>query len=152
MLSLSTIVTAQDDYVVADRNKPQNPELVDFGLSGFVIKKRDTKGRLYKRGQSSGKGTFFSPNRGSCGWKNSKNDLVVAVNEKDMGNKKKGGRNVNCGRLVEIVNDAGKKVRAKVVDTCPGCGKGDLDLSPAAFIKLAPFSKGVVKIQWKYVN
>lgn len=117
LLNLSTMVVAQDDYVVADRNKPQNPQLVDFGLSGFIMKKRDTNSKLYKRGQNSGKGTFFSPNRGSCGWKNSKDDLIVAVNEKDMGNKKKGGRNVNCGRLIEISNNDGKKVKVKVVDT-----------------------------------
>lgn len=73
---------------------------------------------LRKRGaQNSGKGTFFSPNRGSCGWENTSDDLIVAVNEADMGNKKKSGKNVNCGRLVEIVNAAGKKVRAKVADT-----------------------------------
>lgn len=66
---------------------------------------------------NSGEGTFFSPNRGSCGWKNTGDDLIVAVNAADMGNKKKSGKNVNCGRMVEIVNSAGKTVTAKVSDT-----------------------------------
>lgn len=65
-----------------------------------------------------GKGTFFSPNRGSCGWKNTKNDLVVAVNAPDMANKKhQSDENPNCGRMVEIVNASGDKVKAQVADT-----------------------------------
>ncbi|OAD02818.1 hypothetical protein MUCCIDRAFT_133817, partial [Mucor lusitanicus CBS 277.49] len=99
-----------------------------------------------------GKGTFFSPNRGSCGWKNTKNDLIVAVNAPDMANKKHASdENPNCGRMVEIVNASGDKVKAQVADTCPECSKGDLDLSPAAFIKLAPFKQGIVKIRWRYL-
>ncbi|CAO0791426.1 unnamed protein product [Mucor circinelloides] len=101
---------------------------------------------------NAGKGTFFAPNRGSCGWKNTKNDLIVAVNAKDMANKKhKSDENPNCGRMVEIVNASGDKVKAQVADTCPECSKGDLDLSPAAFIKLAPFKQGIVKIRWRYL-
>ncbi|KAL7334287.1 hypothetical protein PS15p_203074 [Mucor circinelloides] len=101
---------------------------------------------------NAGKGTFFAPNRGSCGWKNTKNDLIVAVNAKDMANKKhKSDENPNCGRMVEIVNASGDKVKAQVADTCPECSKGDLDLSPAAFIKLAPFKQGIVKIRWRYM-
>ncbi|KAK4516633.1 killer toxin resistant protein [Mucor velutinosus] len=101
---------------------------------------------------NAGKGTFFSPNRGSCGWKNTKNDLIVAVNAPDMANKKhKSDENPKCGRMVEVVNAAGDKVKAQVADTCPECSKGDLDLSPAAFIKLAPFKQGIVKIRWRYL-
>ncbi|GAN09254.1 riboflavin aldehydeforming enzyme [Mucor ambiguus] len=101
---------------------------------------------------NAGKGTFFSPNRGSCGWKNTKNDLIVAVNAPDMANKKhKSDENPNCGRMVEIANESGDKVMAQVADTCPECSKGDLDLSPAAFIKLAPFKQGIVKIRWRYL-
>jgi len=67
---------------------------------------------------NAGKGTFFAPNRGSCGWKNTKNDLIVAVNAKDMANKKhKSDENPNCGRMVEIVNASGDKVKAQVADT-----------------------------------
>lgn len=67
---------------------------------------------------NAGKGTFFSPNRGSCGWKNTKNDLIVAVNAPDMANKKHASdENPNCGRMVEIVNASGDKVKAQVADT-----------------------------------
>ena len=90
-------------------------------------KKRHSKHTKNKHNQEShdskdypnaGKGTFFSPNRGSCGWKNSKNDLIVAVNAPDMANKKhRSDENPNCGRMVEIVNASGDKVKAQVADT-----------------------------------
>ncbi|CAO3619144.1 unnamed protein product [Mucor hiemalis] len=135
---------------------PLTTEMVDFGKTGFLFKKRDIEPESFmnrkiakrqsKSGYSnSGKGTFFTPNKGSCGWKNTEKDLIVAVSGG-------GGKNPNCGRMVEIVNAAGSKVKAKVVDTCPSCGKGDLDMSPAAFRKLAPYSQGIVKIQWKYTS
>ncbi|KAI9362374.1 RlpA-like double-psi beta-barrel-protein domain-containing protein-containing protein [Pilaira anomala] len=101
---------------------------------------------------NSGTATFFTPNVGSCGWKNKPSDLIVAVNGKDMKNASgKSNKNPLCGKMVEVTNSSGKKIRAKIVDTCPGCSKGDLDLSPAAFSKLAPLSKGILKIKWRYV-
>lgn len=41
-------------------------------------------------------------------------------------------------------------VRVKIVDTCPPCVKGDVDLSPAAFGKIADFAAGRVKISWSW--
>lgn len=107
-----------------DWNMPLTTELVDFGKTGFLFK-RDAEPesflnkKMMKRGgksgyPNSGKGTFFTPNKGSCGWKNSENDLIVAVSGG-------GGKNPNCGRTVEIVNAAGSKVKAKVVDTVRPC-------------------------------
>lgn len=45
----------------------------------------------------------------------------------------------------------GKGVDVTVVDSCPGCGRDDIDLSPAAFKKLAPLSQGVVQVTWKFL-
>lgn len=112
-----------------DWNMPLTTEpLVDFGKSGFLFKKREedvaptptpqSRERHVARKASSysnsGRGTFFSPNQGSCGWKNTKNDLIVAISSKGQSTSKK---SPNCGRMVEIVNSAGKKVHAKVVDS-----------------------------------
>lgn len=41
-------------------------------------KKQDDSGYYHP---NSGKDTFFSSSRGFCGWKNSKSDLIVAVND-----------------------------------------------------------------------
>ncbi|KAI7906866.1 RlpA-like double-psi beta-barrel-protein domain-containing protein-containing protein [Cokeromyces recurvatus] len=100
-----------------------------------------------------GVATFYSPDKGSCGWRNTKDDLIAAVNKDDMDNKKhESDKNPNCGRMIEIENNKGDTVKVKVVDTCPGCKKGSLDLSPAAFIKLASYKQGVVPIKWKYLD
>lgn len=40
-----------------------------------------------------------------------------------------------------------------IMDTCPGChGEYDLDLSPAAFNKLANPDVGRIKISWEFVE
>lgn len=61
-----------------------------------------------------------------------------------------------CGKLVEItVVDTARgltsqSVTARVVDRCAGCRSGDIDLSPAAFDKIAKPSEGRVKVTWKF--
>jgi expansin (peptidoglycan-binding protein) len=42
-------------------------------------------------------------------------------------------------------------VVVRIVDLCPGCGLGDLDLSMTAFAKIAPLSRGRVPITWHFV-
>ena len=48
-----------------------------------------------------------------------------------------------CGRELKVTYEK-KSVTVQVVDTCPAasCNVGSLDLSPAAFAKLAPLSVG----------
>ena len=54
-----------------------------------------------------------------------------------------------CGRNMVVKAPNGKKVTVKVVDTCPGCAPGSVDLSPAAFKKLASLDVGRIHgISW----
>jgi rare lipoprotein A (peptidoglycan hydrolase) len=46
----------------------------------------------------------------------------------------------------------GKQVVVKIVDTCPGCQKTSLDLSPAAFNKLEHPDVGLLDITWEFVS
>ena len=48
-----------------------------------------------------------------------------------------------CGRKMKVTY-GGKSVVVKVADTCPAneCTVGSVDMSPAAFKKLAPLSVG----------
>ncbi|KAL0080083.1 RlpA-like double-psi beta-barrel-protein domain-containing protein-containing protein [Phycomyces blakesleeanus] len=55
-----------------------------------------------------------------------------------------------CGRYVKVNGPNGTSVRVKIVDTCPGCASGDLDLSPAAFTKLADLGVGRININWNW--
>jgi hypothetical protein len=47
--------------------------------------------------------------------------------------------------------DQGRTVEATVEDTCPGCSQYSIDLSPAAFKKLAPLDAGRIKVTWEYI-
>lgn len=62
----------------------------------------------------------------------------------------KNGANPNnnplCGKYINVHGPNGS-VRVKIVDTCPPCAFGDVDLSPAAFGKIGDFVKGRVSKQ-----
>ncbi|CAE6440803.1 unnamed protein product [Rhizoctonia solani] len=92
---------------------------------------------------NSGRGTWYNPSvgTGACGWRNKDSELVVALGPSKYKKVKK------CGQSI-TVKSGGKSVNVKVVDLCPSCGGGSLDLSPAAFKKLAPLSKGVIQVTW----
>jgi expansin (peptidoglycan-binding protein) len=55
-----------------------------------------------------------------------------------------------CGECVAVSGPNGK-VTVKIVDLCPGCESGHLDLSAQAFAKIAPLSAGRVPITWQVV-
>ncbi|KAF9177460.1 hypothetical protein BGZ51_007550 [Haplosporangium sp. Z 767] len=95
-------------------------------------------------GKFSGRGTWYTGTLGSCGTPFGPNDMVVAMNAPQMGNK------ALCGKSVKI-SYGGKTVQARVTDTCPSCSSGALDLNQPVFEKLAPLDKGVIDISWEFV-
>ncbi|KAL1932335.1 hypothetical protein VTP01DRAFT_9391 [Rhizomucor pusillus] len=99
----------------------------------------------------SGDGTFYTVGLGSCGISNTDKDLVAALNAPQMGSSSNPNSNKNCGRKAQVEGPKGK-VTVKIVDTCPPCQKGDLDLSPAAFGKIADYAQGRVPIKWKFIS
>ncbi|KAI7871271.1 RlpA-like double-psi beta-barrel-protein domain-containing protein-containing protein [Spinellus fusiger] len=103
---------------------------------------------LSKRG-FSGDGTFYTVGLGSCGTDDSDSELVAALNAPQMSNGANPNSNPNCGRRAVVTGPKGT-VTVKVVDTCPPCKAGDLDLSPAAFGKIADFNAGRVHITWNW--
>jgi len=62
--------------------------------------------------------------------------------------------NTGCGKYVAVSNSTGTTVTALVVGACSGCSGGDIALSPALFVKLAPLGKidGSIQVTWKYVS
>ncbi|ORZ25876.1 RlpA-like double-psi beta-barrel-protein domain-containing protein-containing protein [Absidia repens] len=101
-------------------------------------------------GSNSGRGTFYNPNLGSCGKTNSDSEMVVALNAPDMANGANSNNNPKCGEKIEIHYES-KSVVATIVDTCPSCDKGALDMSPAVFAALADLDLGVIKVTWDYI-
>ena len=47
-----------------------------------------------------------------------------------------------CGRQMVVTGPDGRSVTVTVVDTCPGCLPGSVDLTPTAFQQLASLDVG----------
>lgn len=91
-----------------------------------------------------GQGTYYSADgTGNCSFDASPGDLLVAaMNEEQYGNAEL------CGACVAVQGPRGE-VTVRIVDRCPGCKRGDLDLSPQAFERIAPLSAGRVPVAWR---
>ncbi|KAG8731802.1 hypothetical protein FRC11_002239 [Ceratobasidium sp. 423] len=75
--------------------------------------------------------------KGACGSYNHNDEHIVAIGKPLWDSTQgRGGASTLCGRTA-TVKWRGKSVRVRVVDECPVCGYNDIDLSPAAFQKLA---------------
>jgi len=57
---------------------------------------------------------------------------------------------VACGACVRILGPKGTVV-LKIVDECPECKFGDIDMTTAVFPQLAQMKDGRIKIKWQYV-
>jgi expansin (peptidoglycan-binding protein) len=96
--------------------------------------------------EASGEGTYYDADgTGNCSFDASPNDLLVAaMNAADYNTA------AWCGACLEVSGPNGSVV-VRVVDQCPGCAHGDLDLSPQAFQMLSPLSAGRIPITWHEV-
>jgi expansin (peptidoglycan-binding protein) len=56
-----------------------------------------------------------------------------------------------CGGYLQVSGPGGS-VRVKVIDQCPDCAAGHVDLSEAAFARLAPLSAGLVSVSYAAVT
>ncbi|CAG8783498.1 13619_t:CDS:2, partial [Acaulospora morrowiae] len=53
-----------------------------------------------------------------------------------------------CGKCILVSGPKGS-VKVKVVDKCPVCKSGDVDMSSTAFKQIADMDDGRVSITWK---
>ncbi len=94
----------------------------------------------------NGRATYYAADgSGACGFDPSPNDLNVAA----MDQSEWAGSAV-CGECVEVTGPKGT-VTVRIVDLCPGCEQGHLDLSQQAFAQIADVSAGNVPISWQVV-
>jgi expansin (peptidoglycan-binding protein) len=93
-----------------------------------------------------GEGTYYdATGAGNCSFPASPGDLMVgAMNQTDYEN------SAACGACAEVQGPQGQAT-VRIVDRCPECKPGDIDLSPMAFEKLAPLEKGRIPISWRYI-
>lgn len=95
--------------------------------------------------EESGEATYYDADgTGACGSPTSNASLVAAMNGVQYSK-------AVCGKCAEVKGPLGSVV-VKILDKCPGCSEGDLDLSETAFVKIAKKIDGRVKITWHYVT
>ncbi|KAJ3579652.1 hypothetical protein NPX13_g912 [Xylaria arbuscula] len=105
----------------------------------------------------SGDMTWYDPGLGACGWTNGGGDMIVAMSPGDMkcGTHRKTllplGK-IPTNECIQIVNIKykGKTANAKIVDKCPSCAAGSIDVSPTVFQIFEPLGTGRVHVDWEY--
>jgi expansin (peptidoglycan-binding protein) len=96
----------------------------------------------------SGEATYydFADGSGNCGFPATPDDLLVAaINHVDYAG------SAACGTCVRI-DGPEASVDVRIVDQCPECPEGNLDLSPEAFGRIADLAQGRVSIAWRYIQ
>lgn len=93
-----------------------------------------------------GEGTYYDADgTGACSFDASPDDpMVAALNGPDYAHA------AWCGACLAVSGPGGEVV-VRVVDKCPGCKHGDLDLGREAFARIAPLAAGRVRIAWHEV-
>ncbi|KAF5391457.1 hypothetical protein D9757_002050 [Collybiopsis confluens] len=98
---------------------------------------------LHARRFDDARFTFFDVGLGACGTTNVPSDFVVALNSAQYG----GGE--DCYQTITISYN-GMSTQAQIVDECPGCPYGGLDLSTGLFQYFAPEEVGVLYGSWDF--
>jgi expansin (peptidoglycan-binding protein) len=83
---------------------------------------------------------------GACSFDPSPDDLMVAAMNAEEYNKA-----AVCGAYIKVTGPQGT-VTVRIVDLCPGCKTGHLDLSREAFGQIAELAQGRVDIIWQVVS
>lgn len=99
---------------------------------------------------SGGQATYYNAeeNTGACGYNNKNSELVVAVNTPQY-------TTGNCGKFVSITDTTtGNTAVARVVDECPTCDYGSLDMTQTLFKQLhnGNTDDGVFPITWHFTT
>ncbi|KAH9065085.1 RlpA-like double-psi beta-barrel-protein domain-containing protein-containing protein [Lactarius deliciosus] len=87
--------------------------------------------------------TYYVDGTGACGHFNQPSDFIVALNADQYGS---GG---NCGKTITITY-GGKSTQAVIMDRCPGCPFGGLDLSQGLFSFFASTDLGTIYGEWVF--
>jgi expansin (peptidoglycan-binding protein) len=96
-----------------------------------------------------GKATFYDAGDGdgACGFGPASSLMIGAMNETDYESAKA------CGATVLVRAANGASVTVRITNLCPlPCARGQIDLSPQAFAKLADRSLGEIPITWKLLS
>ena len=105
----------------------------------------DGSSYTYSTSLKNGVATYYDADgSGNCSFDKSSDLDVVAMNTPEY------GASAACGGCVHVRSPAGE-VTVRVVDRCPECPTGHLDLSKQAFAKIAKLEQGKVSITYQSV-
>jgi expansin (peptidoglycan-binding protein) len=125
----------------------QRPEIGDAGAMEAGEAPLDPAGGVCDATIHTGEGTYYGADgSGNCSFAATPGDpLVAAMNDADY------AAAAACGACVEVEGpDA--TITVRIVDRCPGCAPGDIDLGEAAFPMIAAKELGRVPISWRIVS
>ncbi|MBI5538176.1 MAG: hypothetical protein HY898_35970 [Deltaproteobacteria bacterium] len=93
-----------------------------------------------------GKASFYpATGAGNCSFEASAQDRMIGA----MNRTEYAGSAV-CGTCV-LVHGPKADITIRIVDQCPECSVGQIDLSQEAFAKIADIPRGIVPITWSFV-
>ena len=120
---------------------PGGTEVRTVAVSAAVV------GKVKPKATYRGVATFYDVGNGdgACTFGPAENLMIAAMNTVDYQTARA------CGAYVRVRAN-GRAVSVKVVDECPTCGRGQLDLSERAFAKLADPDKGSIPITWRLLS
>jgi expansin len=135
-----SVAPATQPPVPATTSAPRPPVSVVAPAAGRIRPGVVYSGRATEHDAGSGDGNcLFGPLGDSA-------MQVVAMNEVDYDNAR------SCGAFLEVTGPGGTTV-VKVVDRCPECPVGALDLSQQAFARIAGGAHGGLdKVSWRLVS
>jgi expansin (peptidoglycan-binding protein) len=81
---------------------------------------------------------------GNCSLSAPADDLFVALPPPEY------AAGAACGSYLEVTGPRGS-VRVKVIDQCPECGAGHIDMSQAAFSRIGVLSQGIIPVTYQTV-
>ncbi|KAF4035286.1 hypothetical protein GN244_ATG12692 [Phytophthora infestans] len=97
--------------------------------------------------------TLSTPSSGNCNfmsWPDAAATKYAALNAEQW------EETINCGRCAEVsctdASCSGQSEIVYIMDQCPGCAYGDLDLSPDVFESITGQSYTKLSIEWKFVD
>ncbi|KIR57909.1 B2-aldehyde-forming enzyme [Cryptococcus bacillisporus CA1873] len=132
------------------RNAEDTPSIVerDNHYDNRTIVERDhfDNRTLTPRGTTyTGVGTFYYTGLGACGLNSQDSDFMVALNSAQYGS---GYPGPQCFKYITIQMGSTTIGGVEILDECPTCDYGSLDLSPGLFTHFADYDAGTIHITW----
>ncbi|ORZ32292.1 RlpA-like double-psi beta-barrel-protein domain-containing protein-containing protein [Catenaria anguillulae PL171] len=155
IISFLAVVLATSALLAFDASAA--PSVSNLPTTGLARIAHFSAASLIRRDHVTGSGeaTYYDPGLRACEAYNGPAESIVALNAIDFGPAVPTRNSPACFSCVRITSPSAPNaapIVAKVVDKCPGCSKGDLDLSPVVFQHFHDLGKGRFPVEWVHVQ